>query len=556
MLRLPELAAGRGIAELGGLEPLRDRWRDALIAKGAARAALYFADTLDFSAALLGTWAAGCTAVIPGDATELTAAGLSGSADAFLGEFPAQVSPWREPPAAPAAAAKPFPALPLVIHTSGSTGKPVAVRKAAADIENELASLEAAFGSDLDGTRILATVSHQHIYGLLFRCLWPLAAGRPCPGRLIRFPEELEESLADGKPSALVASPAFLRRLPEAPARDWGRSLRAVFSSGGPLPWEAAQACARDFGRPPVEVYGSSETGGIAWRRRIAEDQTWAPFPGMGLALGDVGNLVMTRSPHVTDGLPFATSDRVELSADGSFRLLGRGDRIVKVEEKRLSLAALEALLAEHPRVAEARALLLPGERETLAAVLRMKDGPLPVRGSRARGELMDSLRRHLLRGFDRTVHPKRWRLVESLPADAQGKSTQALLAALFEPQCGPVILDTRHREDGATVLHLHMPAELEHFRGHFPQAALLPGVVQIDWAIREGARLYGPFGPFQSLRAVKFKRPITPGMRVRLELWRPEGKSSIAFHYASDEGSHASGQAVFSPAAPAAAAA
>ena len=549
------LAPGQDWAALAAR---RDAWRDALAAAGAARAALHFENTFAFAAALLGAWAAGCTAVIAGDATAITTTQLADHADAFLGEFPGRPEAWREPQPAATSPVRPFPALAAVIFTSGSTGSPLAVAKTPADLGNEVAALEAVLGAGLgEGTRVLATVSHQHIYGLLFRCLWPLAAGRPFSDRLIRFPEELAEAMAGG-PAVLVASPAFLRRLPEArpPGVTPTLPCAAVFSSGGPLPWACVPACTASFGIAPVEIYGSSETGGIAWRSRTAEDTPWSLFPGMEIAVGDEGTLLLLRSPYLAAlsgpaARPFAASDRVRRTPEG-FHLLGRGDRIVKLEEKRLSLTAMEALLAAHPGVAEARVVVLPGERETLGAVLRMADADkadgfvIPVRGSEERAALVQSLRAHLLKGFDRVLLPKRWRLVEAMPANAAGKTVLADLIALFAPQLNPVILATRLLENGAAVLDLEIPAELEHFRGHFPGLPLLPGVVQLDWAIGEGARLFGPFGGFRGLQAIKFQRPIFPGMRISLELARIPGKAGVSFKYDSPAGRHASGQAVF----------
>ncbi|WP_239683740.1 AMP-binding protein [Stenotrophomonas maltophilia] len=129
-------------------------------------------------------------------------------------------------------------------------------------LAREVDALQAAFGAQLEGVQVHGTVSHQHIYGLLFRVLWPLAAGRLIHPRRF-FHEDLVGALA-GTDTVLVATPAHLKRLPE--QLDWaslhGR-LRAVFSSGGPLPEEAARQVRQWLGVAPTEVYGSSETGGI-----------------------------------------------------------------------------------------------------------------------------------------------------------------------------------------------------------------------------------------------------------------------------------------------------
>ncbi len=78
----------------------------------------------------------------------------------------------------PAALAETDPDTQLVIFTSGSSGDPKPIFKSYRELLNELNTLEDAFGGRLDGALFAGTVSHQHIYGLLFRLLWPLAAGR------------------------------------------------------------------------------------------------------------------------------------------------------------------------------------------------------------------------------------------------------------------------------------------------------------------------------------------------------------------------------------------
>ena len=332
----PHGMAGSG-AEQGWAELIkcRDAWSAAVSAAGVHRVALHFTGTFEFAGALLGTWAAGATAVLAGDATELTIANLREHADAFAGEFPDSAAPRIATHGAARAGAssnRPFPPIPVILFTSGSTGSPVAVAKTRSDLDNELRSLDEVLGADLRAERVVSTVSHQHIYGLLFRCLWPLVCGRPFADGLIRFPEELAEQLGRPGAAVLVASPAFLKRLPASAAlENLARPPAVVFSSGGPLPWDAAAACARLFASPPVEIYGSTETGGIAWRRRTAEDQAWSPFPGVVPAVSEDGTLSLAASPHVSFPLPYATADRARLEA-GALRLLGRADRIVKLD--------------------------------------------------------------------------------------------------------------------------------------------------------------------------------------------------------------------------------
>jgi acyl-coenzyme A synthetase/AMP-(fatty) acid ligase len=65
-----------------------------------------------------------------------------------------------------------------VLFTSDTTGEARRIEKAVRHVE-EVAVLEEHFGAQLGAdTRILATVAPQHLYGLLFRVLWPIASGR------------------------------------------------------------------------------------------------------------------------------------------------------------------------------------------------------------------------------------------------------------------------------------------------------------------------------------------------------------------------------------------
>ena len=86
-----------------------------------------------------------------------------------------------------------------------------------------------------------------------------------------------------------------------------------------------------------LEIYGSSETGGIGCRERATG---WTLFPGMKLT--SAGNRWRLDSPYLPEGLMFYLDDNISLAENGRFLLHGRADRIVKIEEKRLSLTEME----------------------------------------------------------------------------------------------------------------------------------------------------------------------------------------------------------------------
>lgn len=65
----------------------------------------------------------------------------------------------------------------IVFYTSGSTGEPKQIERTLQQLLNEVQGLANSFQFAQDCVAI-ATVSHQHIYGLLFKILLPLATGR------------------------------------------------------------------------------------------------------------------------------------------------------------------------------------------------------------------------------------------------------------------------------------------------------------------------------------------------------------------------------------------
>lgn len=541
-------------------------WRNAFAAHGGRRFALYFDDSAAFATALFGAWHAGVCVYLPSDVLPATLARLGGEVDGYAGDIPGvpTLAPrsggadagWQ--PLDPAATA-------LVLYTSGSTGEPSAIAKRLAQLFDEVASLAACFDSQLGTAQVMATVSHQHIYGLLFRVLWPLASGRPFAVRRLVFTEDIATALATDGPHAWIASPAHLKRLSDserwAPGRD---RLRAVFSSGGPLPADAVDDCRRLLGQAPIEVYGSTETGGVAWRQRGAGAHgAWTPLPGVAVRVVD--ERLQVASPHLAEPGWHVTADRVRAVGD-DFELIGRTDRIVKIEEKRVSLAAMESALVASGWVSEARVLTLPGARLLTAVVAVPNAAGWEIVDREGKRALNERLRAALASAVEASVLPRRWRHRWALPQDAQGKTTELALRALFDPRRPPARL--RKRSPHAAELELEIAATLPYFDGHFPIAPILPGVAQLQWAIELGRELFELPPAFRRMEALKFRQVITPGMTVALELTvkdvspradaatgagcanpampRSGGERVLTFQLTSSAGPHASGRIVF----------
>jgi len=501
--------------------------------------------------ALLALWQTGRSAWLPGNNLPSTEAALADHCQGFLGE-------WQTPTPLPngdtLTLGNASPDAELVIFTSGSSGEPKAIHKQYRQLLNELDTLEQAFGHRLTADTVFAgTVSHQHIYGLLFRLLWPLASGRPLVSEQLQDPLSLL-TRAQSQPTAWVASPAHLKRLRH--DLPWQKTppLQAIFSSGGPLPRDIALQMAQQHGQPVTEVYGSSETGGIAWRCQQPDDDSWAPLPGIHVKT-EHGRATLY-SPHLPDGQPCPLDDQIEEQSNGRFRLGPRKDSIVKIEGKRLSLNTLRSALNNAEWVAEADVIVLPDQR--LGAIVVLTAAGRQVLAEQGRRALSQTLRAHLAPHVDAVGLPRRWRFVARLPETPQGKRPLAQLQALFTSSQSllPEPLPAEPQPDLAdntVTLALPIDHDLPWFSGHFAQQGVLPGVVQIDWAEGFARQHFSLPGTLSHLEVIKFNSLITPGNPVQLKLeWKPDsGKLLFAFRSLDDDRPHSSGRLVFHPDSP-----
>ena len=533
------VALGRqGAVSAGDLLARAQAWRGALAATPGVRVALYFEDSIEFAAALIGAWQAGKCVVLAADTLPATLHSLASKVDCFAGEFPDAVQAAADAADMAWTPLDPSACL-LVLHTSGSSGEPVAIGKRLDQLDSEITALESCFGARLGEVLVQGTVSHQHIYGLLFRVLWPLSTRRVFAAARLAYPEQIAAAALAG-PMVLVASPALLKRLPE--TVDWTaakKSLRLVFCSGGPLPPEAVQSVRQLWQRPLLEVLGSTETGGIAWRE---PGLNWSALPGVQVRVED--EQLEVRSAHLSDANWYRTQDRALAQGTG-FQLLGRADRLLKLEERRISLTGIEKLIESSAWIESARTLVLPGVRQQIAAAAVTSAAGSAVLREQGRKALVALLREALRGQVDAIAVPRHWRFLSALPADSQGKTPARLLAPYFQanrPAPTWVL-----REATRARLHLCPPADLQVFDGHFPQAPILPGVALVDWAIRWGREAFAIRRSFLRMDAMKFQRVVLPGTPLDLSLdWQSE-PGTLGFRFESAQGVHAGGRILFS---------
>lgn len=332
----------------------------------------------------------------------------------------------------------------IIFFTSGSSGQAKAIYKTFNQLIIEVEQLEKTFAQQLDNgerdsTLVMATVSHQHIYGLLFKLLWPLWSGRDLYLQAFAYPEHLVQQIKQlaNRDICLISSPAYYHRLLNDNVLTQVRNqLRVLFSSGGPLNAAAAIDLHSALHIRPIEVFGSTETGGIAWRQRASlADESWQVFSEIQCLADDETQRLAILSPYVDSQQWYQTDDRVEIIDKQRFKLLGRADRIVKIEEKRCSLDELGARLTEHEWVAHAYVLVHEqvGKRRCLAAIAELSSAGKLAFSTDKKFNFDRQLKAHLKQYFEAIVVPRKFRYLEQLPYNSQGKLNKKHLESLFD---------------------------------------------------------------------------------------------------------------------------
>ncbi|MEJ0070360.1 MAG: AMP-binding protein [Pseudomonadota bacterium] len=388
-----------------------------------------------------------------------------------------------------------------IAFTSGSTGEPLGHARRWGALMWQIEAIARRF--DLLGPEtvaIAATVPHSHMYGFETTILLPLRAAVAVHAGTPLYPDDVRRVLAGlPAPRLLVTSPVHLRALADSGSDQALPPVRTVISATAPLSTDLATRVETRLATSVLEIYGCTEAGSVASRRTLAE-AGWRAFDGLTVAEapGTTGSaqVDVAGEPH-----PLPLNDVLTFEPDGTFRLLGRREDMIKVGGKRASLAALTAHLLGIDGVQDGM-MVMPDATGSDDAPRPCAIVVAPTLTPRA---ILDALRRRV----DPVFVPRRVVLVEALPRDALGKLPKARLAALLGTASEPV-----------STVTLQIPPDHPSLVGHFPGQPLVPGVVLLD-AIARAARTAFDLGALDGLPRAKFVRPVGGGAPITLALRR-----------------------------------
>jgi fatty-acyl-CoA synthase len=290
------------------------------------------------------------------------------------------------------AAAKPPETPPLtgddpycILYTSGTTGKPKgAVIPHRQVLWNCISTVASWALTDRDVSPVFTPLFHA---GGLFAFLTPIlyAGGRIVLGRSFEGGADLR-TIERERCTVVLGVPTMFHMWRESPEyRDADFSAVRFFISGGaPCPPSLLHAWRTEKHVVMRQGYGLTEVGPNCFA--MSDDESVAKSGSVGRPLihlearivgdGDVGELAL-RGPQVCAGYwgrPeataealrdgwFHTGDLVRRDADGFFSIVGRAKDMIISGGENVYAAEVEAVLADHPAVAEAALVGVPDDR-------------------------------------------------------------------------------------------------------------------------------------------------------------------------------------------------
>ncbi len=321
----------------------------------------------------------------------------------------------------------------VAFHTSGSTSQPKTIVKTFESLAKEVAFHRARLKIK-PGTVFLSTIEPDHMYGTLWRVMLPSAAGCPVDPEIILSPESLIAKMNAAEKVFFVTTPSFLKRFcAYAEQYDVPQNCVEITTSGALLDAETSAAAKRVFGVAPLEIFGSTETGGVAWRRQdeSAAPYDWTVFDPVKVKVDAEGRLVV-RSPFSFQR-DFVMGDGVELAPDGRhFKLLGRRDRLVKIAEQRVSLPEMEEKMKALDGIDDVALVALEGEKGSYLGAVVVLNATHDAASPMTPGAKILAMRKRLIPLFPKGTVPRRYRFVSELPRNAQGKIQVSALRDLM----------------------------------------------------------------------------------------------------------------------------
>ncbi len=331
-----------------------------------------------------------------------------------------------------------------LIYTSGTTGEPKGVMHSSNTLLSNIMLVAERLVLNGDDVVLMASpMAHQT--GFLYGLMMPVVLGSTAVLQDVWQPERATALIRAERVTFTMASTPFLADLTRHVADGAGRipTLRTFVCAGAPIPGHLVEQARATLGSKIVSAWGMSENGAVTLIEPGDDDERAVNTDGRplrgtelkvvspegdALPVGEPGRLLVRSSSNFggylrrpqlnatdADGW-FDTGDLARLDDRGYVRITGRAKDVIIRGGENIPVVEIEALLYQHPSVAQAAIVAYPDERlgERACAVVVTEPGT-----SLTLDELIAFLAEHKVA---RQYVPERLLVVDAMPTTPSGK--------------------------------------------------------------------------------------------------------------------------------------
>ncbi len=410
--------------------------------------------------------------------------------------------------------------------TSGSaSNKGKIIEKKLLNFELECNDLTKQLGlNKYENLEFYTTTTLNHIYGFCYQFIIPFLNGNVINIDRINYPEDVNFENA-----VLITTPSFLDMMKRYDVKPKNK-LKTIITAGSKIK-DDLYKFAESIADRVIDIYGSTETSTIGFRESSNTNK---------LTLLDGVEIISTGIDGTTIKTNYSIQnlqhigDSIKLNGR-NFEVLGRLDRTLKIQEKRIDLNILENKIKENEMASDCfcfehknkvACLLIPTEIGKRAL---LNEGKI---------EVIKKLKKFLKDDFE--IIPQRWKFYDEIPINERGKINKEKIKEIFNLNLSlPLILNSKIEKEKASF-ELCFLSDSNFFKGHFENFPILAGVVQLfyaDFFIKRAFKIDCHEG---QIRKIKFSNIIRPNKKVQLNLIKNE--KNVSFEYIDNNKAYSGG--------------
>ena len=400
----------------------------------------------------------------------------------------------------------------VTLFTSGSTGIPKAIRKnflnLFAETNDLIFEIKNNFLKQDSRLQIVTSATAYHMYGFIY---WFFIVLCDCKNFILNTDEIIYPDRAELKDSIFISTPSFLEEYKKYDVAI-DNPPHLIFTAGDKLKKEV-QEYFKQFNTKIIEIYGSTETGTIAYRY---QNDYYQCFKNVEISTDETSQIII-KSPYFIEK-ELTLCDTVQILNSREFYLGQRTDKIVKIQEKRVNTEEIENIL-EDTDLIDSSYCFKHRDKLACAAVLNNNGKSLYTDKQNGGRQAVIKYLKNFIKDKSEVV-PQKWKFLYEIPRTQRGKIDKNKIENFFNTNISLPLVLNHNRSDNTAEYELIFSKNCNFFDGHFKDYPVLPGVIQLYFAHAFAAEAFKR-NVFESpVKKIKFSHIIKPDEKIKLKLY------------------------------------